>query len=258
MAKDPFTHQIIGLAMKVHRDLGPGLNEEFYHQHLVGNLIQGGIEHLSKPRRDLLYRGHVADTFEADLVFPAKLIPELKALRGNFDGEHFTQVLSYCKFWRIKTGMLFDFGKASLIQKRVAYASRMAEFPDVGMPSFVSNKDLATRLIGLAQQCIVDIGLGYRPTTWCGLMIAAMRDTKLPFDLNPQATVTKLGTANLPCIRVYDEAAIYISALGDQVTAMDRSHLQTCLKWLNLPWGICFHFGKEAADLKFISNPERK
>lgn len=94
MFKDPFTHQIIGLAMATHRDLGPGLNEEFYHQTFVARLRKDGIEHFSKPRRDLVYRGYVADTFEADVVFPGKLIPELKSLRGNFDREHFTQILT--------------------------------------------------------------------------------------------------------------------------------------------------------------------
>ena len=78
---------------------GPGLVEEFYHQDLVSRLTKAGIEHLSKPRRDLVYRGHVADTFEADLVFPDKLVPELKALRAGFESEHFTQLLAYCKFF---------------------------------------------------------------------------------------------------------------------------------------------------------------
>src|SRR5438552_1691764 len=119
MLKDPFSHQVIGLAMETHRELGPGLIEEFYHQDFVARLKNAGIEHLSKLRRDLVYRGHVADTFEADLVCPGKLIPELKALRGGFDREHFTQLLAYSKFWHIRTGMLFDFGKGSLISKRV-------------------------------------------------------------------------------------------------------------------------------------------
>ena len=57
MTKDPLTHALIGHAMKTHRALGPGLGEEFYHQDFVSRLLQAGIEHLSKPRRDLIYRG---------------------------------------------------------------------------------------------------------------------------------------------------------------------------------------------------------
>jgi hypothetical protein len=43
MTKDPLTHAHIGHAMKTHRDLGPGLGEEFYHQNFVSRLLQAGI-----------------------------------------------------------------------------------------------------------------------------------------------------------------------------------------------------------------------
>lgn len=117
MQGDPLSFKVIGLAMETHRALGPGLLEEFYHQDLVARLTKDGIGHLSKPRRDLIYRGTVADTFEADLVVEGKLIPELKVLLSGFDAEHFTQILAYSKFWKLRTGLLLDFGKASLIRK---------------------------------------------------------------------------------------------------------------------------------------------
>lgn len=256
MQKDPFSHQIIGLAMESHRVLGPGLVEEFYHQDLVSRFTKAGLEHLSKPRRDLMYRGHVADTFEADFVFPDKLIPELKVLRSGFDAEHFTQILSYSKFWRIRTGMLMDFGKASLIPKRVIYTSKTAKFPVVEVPSFVSNPELAKELIEIATRCLADIGLGYRPTTWSGLISAALRAESVSFTINPAATVIGLGMTSLDCIVIQDQAAISVSALGEEVTAMNRARLQTCLRWLDLPWGICLHFGKSAADLTFVSHPK--
>jgi GxxExxY protein len=256
MQKDPFSHQIIGLAMEAHRSLGPGLVEELYHQDLVARLNKSGIEHLSKPRKDLVYRGHVADTFEPDLVFPGKLIPELKVLRGGFDAEHFTQLLSYSKFWRIRTGMLMDFGKASFLPKRVIYTSKTAKFPEIAIPSFASNPALARDLIQIATRCLADIGLGYRPTTWRGLISAALGAECVPFAINPAASVANLGMASLDCIVIHDQAAISVSALGEEVTAINRARLQTCLRWLDLPWGICFHFGKSAADLTFVSHPK--
>ncbi len=256
MNKDPFSHQIIGLAMETHRSLGPGLEEELYHQDLVSRLIKAGIEHLSKPRRELVYRGHVADVFEPDLVFPGQLIPELKVLRGGFDAEHFTQLLSYCKFWRLRTGVLMDFGKASLVPKRVIYTSKTAELPQTDTPSFVSNPSLAKDLIDVANRCLADIGLGYRPTTWSGLISAALRAESIAFTVNPTTTVASLGVTSLDCIVVQDQAVLAISALGEEVTAMNRARLQTCLRWLDLPWGICMHFGKSNADLTFVSHPK--
>ncbi|MDZ4402841.1 GxxExxY protein [Prosthecobacter sp.] len=258
MIKDPFTHQIIGLAMETHRALGPGLVEEFYHQDLVARLNKSGIEHLSKPRRDLMYRGFVADTFEADLVFERRLIPELKALRGEFAPEHFTQLLSYSKFWRICTGLLIDFGKPSLYPKRVIYTSKTGVFPDVRIPNFVTDPELARGLVRIADQCLADIAFGYRETTWTGLLSAALRAEQLPFVVNPAVSVPEVGTTSLRCFVINNQAAITVTALGHEVTAIDRACLQTYLRLLGLPWGISFHFGKSKADLKFVSAPTLK
>ncbi|MBL9183697.1 MAG: GxxExxY protein [Verrucomicrobiaceae bacterium] len=258
MIKDPFTHQIIGLAMETHRALGPGLVEEFYHQDLVARLVKSGIEHLSKPRRDLIYRGFVADTFEADLVFEQKLIPELKALRGEFAPEHFTQLLSYSKFWHIRTGMLLDFGKPSLVPKRVIYTSKTGKFPEVTMAESVTDAALAGELVRIANQCLADIGFGYRETTWTGLMSAALRAEQIPFVVSPTVVVPNVGTTSLRCLVINNQAAITFTALGHEVTAIDRACLQTYLRLLGLPWGISFHFGKAKADMKFVSAPASK
>jgi GxxExxY protein len=254
--KDPFTHQIIGLAMAVHRSLGPGLKEESYHQQLVQALIREGIEHHSKPRSDLMYRGHVADTFEADIVFPERLIVELKALRGDFDKEHFTQLLSYNKFWRIRTGMLLDFGKPSLKLKRVIYTSHTSELPKLKIPSFVTDSNLAASIIAIAEQCLADIGLGYRETTWIGLMTAAFKSEGIPFVINPIVSLPGMGSTALRCLVIDNKAVLAISALGHEVTAIDRSYMQTNLRWLDLPWGIAVHFGKTTCDIRYISQPK--
>jgi GxxExxY protein len=255
--KDPFTHQIIGLAMAVHRSLGPGLKEEAYHQQLVASLTKAGIEHFSKPRRDLVYRGYVADAFEADLVFPNRLVAELKALRESFDREHFIQILSYQKFWRIRAGMLFDFGKPSLIQKRVIYTSRTSDFPQLKIPSFVTDVSIAARVIAIAKRCIADLGLGYRETTWFGIMSAAFQAEGLPFVSNPFATIPGIGPTSLRCLVIDGKVALSVTALGSEVTAIDRAYLQTNLRWLNLPWGMAIHFGKSTCDLRYVSHPNQ-
>jgi GxxExxY protein len=258
MLKDPFTHQIIGLAMEAHRALGPGLIEEAYHQHLVVSLKKAGIEHLTKPRRDLVYRDHVADTFEADIVFPDKLAVELKSSRGGFDKEHFTQLLSYLKFWRIRTGMLFDFGKPGLTPKRVIYTSHASQLPELQPPSFVTDQEFAAKITAVANQVLRDVGLGYRETTWIGLMSAALRAEGIPFAVNPVVTLPNIGPVSLRCMVVAEQAALSITALGEEVTDIDRATLQTQLRWLNLPWGIAMHFGKSTSDLRYVTHPKEK
>ena len=258
MNKDPFTHLIIGKAMETHHALGPGLVEKFYHQDLVARLVASGVEHESKPRRDLVYRGHVADAFEPDLVFPKRLIPELKALRGEFDPSHFTQLLTYQKFWGIPTGMLFDFGKASLVFKRVAYTPVAADFPSVTVPNVVEKGDFGRTLLNLLQRTFADHGLGYPETTWNGLVSAALRAEEIAHRVNPMARITDLGVAALRCIEVEKICALSITALGDGVSATDRATLETCLRWLGLPWGIAIHFGRRSVDVRFVLAPSGK
>jgi GxxExxY protein len=219
--------------MKVHSAVGPGLDEEIYHQELVAALTAAGISHLSKPRRDLGYRGMVADTFEPDFVVEDHFIPELKCLRGAFAPEHWVQVVCYCKFWRLRTSLLVDFGKQSLMWERFLYLSHTASLPEVNVPDFVTNSSLATTIVRAVAECLNEIGLGYRQTTWKGLVSAAIQSAGMKVHLNP-------------------------TALTDGINPTDRSTLQTHLRWLNLEWGIVFHFGKTTADFTFVQPPKKK
>ena len=54
-AEDKLSYAVIGKAMEVHRELGPGVDECFYHELLVETLRAAGIEHESKPRGQLLH-----------------------------------------------------------------------------------------------------------------------------------------------------------------------------------------------------------
>ncbi len=54
--QDPISHAVIGRAMEAHRNIGSGMKEPFYHQELSNLLNREGIEHLWKPRRELIYR----------------------------------------------------------------------------------------------------------------------------------------------------------------------------------------------------------
>jgi len=255
MPKDPFSHRIIGKAMKTHSALGPGLVEEFYHQHLVSQLRSDGIEHLSKPRFDLIYRGYLADTFEADLVFPGKLIPELKALRGEFAPSHYTQLLAYLKAWQMHVGLLIDFGKASLDPIRVRFDPAEAEFPDASVPPRLQNSELSLHLIEILRRMHEDIGLGYRETTWQGIFMAALQAESVSFLPSPQVAIFNQGSASLRCILVENVCPVSITALGDGISAADRAVLQSNLRRLGLPWGIAVHFGRRCVDLRVIQAP---
>jgi len=253
--KDPFTHAVIGRAMEVHRALGPGLDEIFYHRLLSEKLAAAGIEHLLKPRRELLHRGLVADLFEPDMVFPGRLIAELKVLRGAFAPAHITQLLCYQKCWDISTGLLFDFEKESLNFKRIIYTPVNAPFPPAEVPAFVSNRDLAMLLVRLVGEMLAAHGLGYRETSYQGMLSAALKAEGVPFSAQPLCPVGKLGSATLRCFIVGGECCVTLTALGERLTAADRAITQTYLRWLNLPWGLAVHFGRAWLDMQFVVRP---
>jgi len=252
----PFTYAVIGKAMEAHSALGPGLNEEFYHREFSARLQAAGLEHLSKPRQDLVYRGFVADTVEPDIVFPGNLVAELKALRSAFGTEHLTQILAYQKFLCLPTGMLFDFGKESLVFRRSAFTAVETDFPSVEIPAFVTSVALATSLLRLLRDIHAGHGVGYRETTYQGLLRAGLQAEQIPFRAAPTCHIGSLGVAALRCVVVDKVCAVSITALGDGLSAADRAMLQTCLRWLDLPWGLAVHFGKRTVDVRFAVRPK--
>jgi hypothetical protein len=206
----------------------------------------------------LVYRGVVADTFEPDFVVENHFIPELKWLRGSFAPEHLVQVFCYCKFWRLRTCLLVDFGKQSLVWDRFAYSSHSAKLPEIKLPGFVTKPSLAAGIIQAVSECLAEIGLGYRQTTWRGLVSAAIQSAGLKVHLNPTATVLIHPGITMFSLVIDDICAVYVTALTDGINATDRATLQTHLRWLKLEWGIVFHFGKTTADFSFVQHPRKK
>ena len=254
--KDPLSHLVIGKAMEVHRELGPGIKEEFYHRLLSEKLIAAGVAHQFKPRTQLIYRGQIADEFEPDIVIPNRLIPELKAIRGTFAPNHFSQLLVYLKFWKIPVGLLVDFAKESLIFKRVI-APKISDalFPEVPIPAFVTQLTLAEKLIAFLREIYRDHGVGYRETTYRGLLLACLKADGVEHTVEPVARIQHLGPTSLKCIQIAGQCAVTISALGDGLVPADRAILQTYLRWLEHPWGIAIHFGKKHCDVRFVKCP---
>lgn len=252
--EDVVTRTFIGLAMQVHTSIGPGLREEIYHQELIKRLTLAGIEYESKPRRELSYRDIVVDTLEPDLVVEKHFIPELKSLRSEFAGEHWAQLLSYCKFWRLRTGMLVNFGRHSLQWKRVIYESKTAILPSLRIDAATRDYCLAMLIHRSADECLRTIGLGYRETTWQGLIAAALQSSGLHVLRRPSVLVNGI-TVPMDCLVVEDRCVVFVIALRDNLSASDRAILQTYLRWLGFPWGIIFHFGKSTADCRFVSAP---
>ncbi|MBI3881632.1 MAG: GxxExxY protein [Verrucomicrobia bacterium] len=262
---EELSYAIIGKAMEVHRELGPGVDERFYHELLCERLRATGIEHLSKPREALIHRGHTADIFEPDLVFPKALVTELKWLWGGFAAEHFVQLKCYLKFWRIADGLLLDFGKESLVQRRYVFEERPA--PPLNLPEFLAEtppgvgRELATRIGQAVVAIATGYGLGYRDSTYRGLLAAELTAEGVGNTDCPSAAIHSgtrpLGESRLPCLVVEKSAALMVLALREGIRAADRAILQSWLQHLKLPWGLIAHFGAREVQLQWVT-PGRK
>ncbi len=116
------TYRIIGLGMRVHRELGPGLLESVYHKCLCYELADAGIQFRSKVPLPVHYRdtrlegGYIADVIVADQV-----ILELKSVEHLLP-VHESQLLTYLRLADVRIGLLINFNTVSLtdgIKRRV-------------------------------------------------------------------------------------------------------------------------------------------
>jgi len=103
------TGQIIGAAIEVHRELGPGLLESTYEACLIYELSQRrlGVEHQKK--LPVIYRGVRIDCgYRVDLLVENSVIVELKSVEAILP-IHEAQILSYLKLSGCKVGLLINF-----------------------------------------------------------------------------------------------------------------------------------------------------
>ncbi len=103
------TETIIGAAIEVHRNLGPGLLESAYRECLRYELIKRGYEALQEVPLPLLYKEVKLDCgYRLDLLINDAVIVEIKSLE-NLMPIHEAQMLSYLKISGGKIGLLLNF-----------------------------------------------------------------------------------------------------------------------------------------------------
>lgn len=122
MEKDFLTQQIIGCAIEVHKQLGPGLLESSYEACLMHELMSQNIDAKSQVCLPINYKGELINAgYRLDILIPDKLIIELKAV-DKLVPIHTAQIITYLKLSNIKTGLLINFNVKKLTDglKRVS------------------------------------------------------------------------------------------------------------------------------------------
>jgi len=119
LAYGELTYAINGALMKVHRELGPGWDEEDYHRGLLDELDRAGLRAESKVRGILTHRDIDVDRFELDVMVESQVVVELKHAYSGFAPAHLAQLINYMTFWRKDVGLLCNFGLESLGLRRL-------------------------------------------------------------------------------------------------------------------------------------------
>ena len=106
---DALTQSIIGAALEVHHELGPGLLEHAYEACLTVELLNRGLSVERQNALPVIYKNQRLDCgYRLDLVVERVVIIEVKAV------ERLERVLSYLRFARCPVGLLFNFNAGAL------------------------------------------------------------------------------------------------------------------------------------------------
>ena len=115
---EELSKKIIGAAIKVHRELGPGFLENIYEEALKIEFSEHNLNYVSQKEIKIKYLGNEIGLHRLDLLVENKIIVELKAVK-EFTDIHFAQLRSYLKATGLKTGLLLNFSKSTLEIRRV-------------------------------------------------------------------------------------------------------------------------------------------
>ena len=109
MRENELATNIIGAAIEVHKQLGPGLLESAYETCLAQEMNLRGIEFERQKPLPLSYKGIQLDCgYRLDFLVEGLVVVELKAVK-KFEPVHKAQMLTYLKLTNCKLGLLLNF-----------------------------------------------------------------------------------------------------------------------------------------------------
>ena len=114
MTENEISNKVIGLALKVHSALGPGLLESVYRECLYYEIVKAGFQVEKEKPIPVVYEEVKFDFgYRIDLLVESKLVIELKSVDA-LNEVYFAQTLTYMKLGDYKLGLLINFNVAKL------------------------------------------------------------------------------------------------------------------------------------------------
>jgi len=109
MIENEISNIVIGVAIELHKTLGPGLLESTYENALAYDLREKGLEIKLQAPMPFIYKEVKLDVgYRIDLIVENKILIEIKSVE-ELAPVHYSQVLTYLKLSKLKLGLLINF-----------------------------------------------------------------------------------------------------------------------------------------------------
>lgn len=256
--------ELIAAAIAVHREFGPGLNEEDYERALSVELSARGIEHECQVPLPLIYKGtHLDCGYRMDLVIARQLLVELKAVE-KLHPVHEAQLLTYLRLSGIKLGLLINFAAMMLRDGVVRRANSgvFARNPRRDPPREAALDPLSFEVIDAAIEAQHVLGSGLLRSAYEAALEHELRlrgikvERRLPTNLiyreqlipsTKEVPMLVDGHLMISCVCV---KAVEPIMLARQRSLLKAAHVET---------GLCLNFHAEsmATEIKRISRSHK-
>ena len=128
---DAVSGDVLDLALRIHRELGPRLLESVYEIILAGRLMAAGYSVSRQHPVDIDFDGHrFPAAFRVDLLVDRRLVVEIKSI-DRLGAVHGKQLLTYLRLLKQPVGLLINFGGDTLKEgvRRVVNDHRSSASP---------------------------------------------------------------------------------------------------------------------------------
>ncbi|MDF7798948.1 GxxExxY protein [Pontiellaceae bacterium B1224] len=245
------SYSIIGAAMDVHNELGPGWDEWDYHKAMIQALEKQGHSVGSHDRKNLIHRDVSVDLFELDILVDNLIILELKHLKEDFNPVHFTQLINYLKCWDVNLGLLINFGLNQLRYKRVPFSETNASLEYIGywdeLPR--SDREIVAQAV---KELLTVVGSGYGADVFKKLLKTELDFMAVSFEklsIIPTYGDMRFGERDVDAISFGAKSVVSVSASS---SATDLSYLKTYMKQSGRPYGILVNLDKSKVQVRGV------
>lgn len=243
------THEIIGAAIQVHRELGPGEDEAVYEEALCIALASRGLCFQRQRPVPVFYKGCKLDCgYRMDVLVEDKVVLEAKAL-DSFAPVHDAQLLTYLKLDDRSVGLLLNFRTPVLkdgVLRRVLETARHQSRP---APAAAAEEargaaELSATIIAAAIEVHRELGPGLLRSTYLECLCHELTLRKLKFCREVGVPLKFLGRA-LKRPGRFDllVAGFPVQVLAvNSVTEIHKLHLAALLRQAGLPHALLLNF----------------